>query len=55
MDFEDFMAALRRGWKVLVAFVVLGAVVGGALAATSQATYRSTSKVYISLTGITDP
>jgi capsular polysaccharide biosynthesis protein len=55
MDFQDFAAALRRGWKVLVAFVVLGAVVGGVLALTAQATYQSVSRVYISLGGVQSP
>jgi succinoglycan biosynthesis transport protein ExoP len=55
MDFQDFMAALRRGWKVLVGLVVVGAVVGGVLALTAQSTYRSVSKVYISLTGVESP
>lgn len=55
MDFDDFVAALRRGWKVLAALTVVGAVVGGLLAATAEAAYESTSKVYISLTGVTDP
>jgi capsular polysaccharide biosynthesis protein len=55
MDLQDFTAALRRGWKTLVALVVLGAVVGGVLALTAQSTYQSVSKVYISLTGVQSP
>uniref|UniRef100_UPI00196ADEEC YveK family protein n=1 Tax=Cellulomonas endophytica TaxID=2494735 RepID=UPI00196ADEEC len=54
VELAEFLEAVRRGWKVLVAFVLTGAVVGGALAALTPEVYQSTSRVFVSVPGATD-
>lgn len=50
MELSDYVGALRKRWLVIVVLAVLGAGAGFALARSSTPEYRSTSKVFVSLT-----
>lgn len=50
MELADFVAALRKRWWVLVVLVLVGGVYGYAQVAKEDPVYRSTAKVFVSLT-----
>lgn len=50
MELPDLLAALRKRWFVLVVLALVGALYGYTQVSRAQPVYRSTSKVFVSLT-----
>lgn len=48
MTFQHFVAAMRRGWLLIVLFTLIGAVAGAVLTAFRSAEYNSTVSVLMS-------
>lgn len=51
MELARYLAALRRGWRVIALFAVVGAVAGYAYASSQAPQYRSTAAVFFQVTG----
>ena len=47
MTFDHFVAAMRRGWLLIVLFVVMGAVMGGIVSLVRTPQYASTVSIVI--------
>ncbi len=49
MDLREYLVTLRKQWYVVVAFAVIGVLVGVYQAQTAQPQYRATAKAFVSL------
>ncbi len=50
MDLRDYLRVLRKGWPLILAFVVLGSAAGIGLTVTTSKVYQGTAQVFVSAT-----
>jgi capsular exopolysaccharide synthesis family protein len=54
MDLRDYLRTLRRGWALILGFIVLGVAAGTALTVTTSKVYQATVQVFVATAGLAD-
>ena len=52
MDLRDYLRVLRKGWPLILAFVVLGLAAGIGLTLSTTKVYQANSQVYIAVSRV---